>query len=452
MDFRRTVGLLLATAAAAQTAPDFDEVATFVLDGERRVLSRQMVALELARTYLLRPLGADALNHLIDLKLVELAATRQKLMPSRDELKGRVKVIEAGLLERKQDLDELLRSRRLTRATFEKQLALGVAKERLVAQALGETQRTPTPAELQLWSKQARNKATVILDRAVLPAGVLARVDGAEITAGDLGDVLFIKSDLKALTVAVKDLAYRAIVKRLAKKQDVRVTDEDVDAYVRIQQRRHEADSQRGKLPFANIVKATTGLTIEQYKREPALRAKVLFQNLVKKKYPPARLEELYQADKQNILKRHGARRSFSVLLVRATDRPNQLVKLDPKAASKRIEELKTDIRKKKQTFPDIARIHSEGPNKKQGGAIGWCHQEQPKAPVPKEVLRKAFEAKALEVAGPVRTEEGFWLVWVTGTEPEPADDLVLKRLRKQLAQDYVEELYKSADIQMKVR
>jgi len=453
--------LLLAGTAAAQTAataqgaaPDYTVVATFVLDGKEQALSRQLVALELARTYCVRDSGAEALNHLIDLSLVEQAARKHELMPSRDAVKGQVRVIEAGLLERKQDLDEMLESRRLTRAGFEKQLALGIAKQRLVLKALGETKpRTPTATELQLWSKQARNKARVILDREVLPAGVLATVDGAEISAGELGDILFMKVTAKTLNGAVKDLAYRAIVKHLAKQQNIRITADDVDSYVRQRQRSHEERSklQRRKLPFADLLKATTGLTVTQYKRDPHLRAQVLYQKLLGAKFSASVLMDSYISDKRNVLKRHGARRRISVLLVRATDRPNKLVKLDPKAAKKRIEELQQEIKKKK-AFADVARINSEGPNKKQGGTIGWCHQTDPRAPVPPEVLHKAFATGINKVAGPVRTKSGFWLVWVTGIEPEPVDAVVLKGLRRELGLAYLAELFKAADIKMKVR
>ena len=162
-------------------------------------------------------------------------------------------------------------------------------------------------------------------------------------------------------------------------------------------------------------------------------------------------LMDRYLGDKKNVLERHGARRKISVLLVRAMDRPNQIVKLDPKAARKRIRELGQEIKKKK-SFADVARINSEGPNKKQGGAIGWCHQQDPKAPVPQEVLHKAFAATINKVTGPVRTKSGFWLVWVTGIEPKPDDGVVLKGLRSELAGDHMEELFKAADIQMKVR
>jgi len=453
------LALLLATGVVAQDrtpprpgAQDFDVVATFLLDGKERVLSRQVVALELARTYWVRDYGAEALNHLIDLRLVEQAARDQQLMPSRDEVKGQVLVLEARLLQRKQSLDEVLKTRRLTRSAFEKQLAMGLAKQRLVLKALGETsKRVPTETELELWSKQTRAKAKVVLDRERLPAGVLATVDGAEISSADLGDILFIKVSTDTLTRAVKDLAFRAIVKSLGKQQNIRITEQDVDANVRQRQLQHEQDKQRGKLPFADLLKATTGLTVAQYKRDPHMRAQVLFQKLVAARYPASVLMERYLADKRNILKRHGARRKISVLLVRTSDRPNQLVKLDPKAARKRIEELQQEIKKKK-SFAVVARLESEGPNKKEGGAIGWCHQEDKKAPVPQEVLNEAFAAEINKVKGPVRTKEGFWLAWVSGIEPEPDDDLVLKGLRNELARDYLEELFAAAHIQMKVR
>ena len=436
-------------ATARGAAQDYTVVATFVLHGKEQVLSRQVVALELARTSCVRDAGADALNHLIDLALVKQAARKHGLMPSREEVKGQVRVIEASLLEQKRNLDMMLRTRRITRAAFEEQLAIGIAKQRLVLKVLGESKpRNPTPTELQLWSKEARQKAKVILDREELPAGVLAKVNDTEISSMDLGDVLFMKAGAKILDRAVKDLVFRAIVAHVARQKNVRITEQDLDADVRRRQQRHE--QRNTKVPFANILKATTGLTVEQYKRDPHLRAQVLYRKLVGQRYPVSTLMERYLADKRNVLKRHGARRKLSVLLVRAADRPNKLVKLDRKAAKKRIEELRAEIQKK--SFTDVARVDSEGPNKKSGGAIGWQHQQDPKAPVPREVLDAAFAAEIGKVTAPIQTRDGFWLVFVTGIEPEPDEDVILRRLRKQLSDEYLQQLYKAADVKLKVR
>jgi parvulin-like peptidyl-prolyl isomerase len=449
-----TVGLpvplatvLLAAVLPAQ--PDYELVATFTVDGKEQELSRRSVALELARTNWVRDAGADALNHLIDLTLVRQAAKQQGLMPSREEVKGQVRVIEASLLEQKRSLDMMLRTRRITRADFEEQLAIGIAKQRLVLKALGESKpRNPTPTELQLWSKEARKKAKVILDHAALPAGVLAKVNDAEISSMDLGAVLFMKAAAKTLDRAVKDLVFRAIIAQLARQKNVRITEQDLDADVRRRRLRHER--RKTKVPFANILKATTGLTVEQYKRDPHLRAQVLYRKLVGQRYPPSTLMDLYLADKRNVLKRHGARRKMSVLLVRAADRPNRLVKLDRKAAKKRIEELRAEIQEK--SFADVARINSEGPNKKSGGAIGWQHQQDREAPVPREVLAAAFAAEVGKVTAPVQTRDGFWLVFVTGLEPEPKEDVILRRLRGELSDEYLKQLYKAADVKLKVR
>ncbi len=444
--------LLPAPLAPAQVKPpDYRQVATFRLDGKEQVVSRQQVALELGRTSRVREAGAEAINHLIDMALVKQAATRHGLMPSREDVKGQMRVIDASLLERKQDLDQLLQSRRITRHSFRDQLTMGIAKQRLVLEALGEKDRQATPTELALWSKEARQKAKVIVDREQLPAGVVAKVNDSEISLADLGDILFMKVKTKTLHKTVKDLVFRAVVRHVARQQRVGVTPQDLDAYLRQRQQRHK---QRGsKLAFAEILKVTTGLTVEQYKKQdPQLRTKVLFRKLAAKKYPASELLDRYLADKENILKRHGARRKISVLLVRATDRPNKLVKRDPEAAAKRAAKLLEEIRPKKTSFADIARKESDGPNRKTGGAMGWQHRQDPDASLPAEVLEAAFQVDVGEVTDPIRTKQGFWLVWVTGSEPEPDPEVVTGRLRGELRQEYLVELYKAADVKIKLR
>ena len=56
------------------------------------------------------------------------------------------------------------------------------------------------------------------------------------------------------------------------------------------------------------------------------------------------------------------------------------------------------------------------------------------------------------EVSEPIRTKQGYFLVWVSGLEPEPHRSKIRSRLLGEMADRYNRELYEAAKIVIKVK
>lgn len=70
---------------------------------------------------------------------------------------------------------------------------------------------------------------------------------------------------------------------------------------------------------------------------------------------------------------------------------------------------LKAEI-KNYEDFQVLARIYSECPSGRNGGYLGCFGRKQ----MVKEFEKAAFEGNVGEVIGPVKTEYGYHLIWIT--------------------------------------
>lgn len=70
---------------------------------------------------------------------------------------------------------------------------------------------------------------------------------------------------------------------------------------------------------------------------------------------------------------------------------------------------LKSEI-KNYDDFQELAKIYSECPSGRNGGYLGCFGRKQ----MVKEFEKAAFEGNLGEVIGPVKTEFGYHLIWVT--------------------------------------
>jgi peptidyl-prolyl cis-trans isomerase D len=119
-------------------------------------------------------------------------------------------------------------------------------------------------------------------------------------------------------------------------------------------------------------------------------------------------------------------------------------------AAAKARAETVLDLIQKGADFAEMAKIHSEGPSKTNGGHLGTFRKEDMVAPF----SEKAFSMQAGEISEPVQTQFGWHLIKVEKVNPaseqtlEEATDAVRKVLAneeaKVLAYDKAEAFYES--------
>ena len=136
----------------------------------------------------------------------------------------------------------------------------------------------------------------------------------------------------------------------------------------------------------------------------------------------------------------------IGVILLRASNTPNQLIKLDFPAAQKLAQELRASIDNPKP-FDMLAAVHSaDAKTKVRGGDSGWHHAIDPE--FPPEALAEAFAMKLGEVSQPILVVDGVVLVKVLAIEPPPGAPLLKERLLIELEDQYRDALLLSAKIE----
>ncbi len=426
-------GICLLAVATAQDGAG--TIARFLLDGEPATIGRDDLALELAMRFGRTEKGRAATQHLIDLELVRTAAREQDLWPKPELTLERFAAIERQLAAQKIALPTFLKQRGMTREEFLEYMATSLAHERLVQRALGNEQAIPTPEMLQLWLKEARERNKVVDDPARLSPGIVARIGPRDLATLDLGRVLLRTATPEERERYTKQIAICRILEARARKAGIAATPEELAAEVEVRRRLTES-GQGGKVTFEQML-ASQGTTPEQLRNSPVLRAQLLQKKLVARDNPDTVLRTRLAADRPMLDKRHGARRRLAVILVRASETPNALIKRDFAQARQHALEVRAQIDKGKP-FEMAAAVNTEDPaTKTRGGECGWHHAIE--AGFPAEVLAEAFALAKDQISDPIQTKDGIVLVKVLDIEPEPGEAVLLERMRAVLEDEYRE-------------
>jgi PPIC-type PPIASE domain len=431
-------------------------VATFVVGGRNRTLSRDDCALQLARRHRNSQGGKQTIEHLVEVLLVKQAAMEAGLMPTAEEVHAEIRTHEAKLRQRKMDLDTYLARGRMTRADFAAHAALGMAQMRLVSKILKVPPEKVTPQHTALWTREARNKAHVEMDPTKLSPGVLARVGKhGEVTSLDVGRVLFMKVSKGMLRETVNRMVFEQCIAYESSRLDIKLTKVDLEKQFARRVKRFESDPRNQGVKYEQWLQAF-GSDKKRELESRSLRTTLLHGKLVERRHPDAFLDKRFAANKEAMLRRHGARRAISVIFIRATDKPNKILRRDFPAARKHLDEIRTAIIDKKRSFATMAKIATDDPAAKQkGGRLGWQHGEYTKGNrdqrAPTEVLKAAFAMNVGDISQPIKTERGYYLVWLSGIEPVPEASVIRKRMLGEMAERYNLELYENAKVEYKV-
>jgi hypothetical protein len=178
---------------------------------------------------------------------------------------------------------------------------------------------------------------------------------------------------------------------------------------------------------------------VEELMRSPVLRAQIQERKIAAALHPRAELEEMIAEERDAVLRRHGARRRLSAIVVGDA----------PGGSGGDPEERLTNIRdriEREMPFAEAARTYSEDPRGRiAGGDLGWHNREG--SALPPAVIDAAFTLEVGTLSQPIETPEGWYLLRVDGAEPEPADELLLLRLRQDLQQRLRERMLAEANI-----
>jgi hypothetical protein len=423
MSARPLLALGIACLALPQDAPPNPVVARYTKEGEPATVARDDLALELCRRFRRTEQGGKALQFLIDIELVRMAAEAKGMMPSRADTVAWIADLERRLDAAGANLAGLMAEKGMTREEFTQYAAVQLAHQRLVRAELELDGSQPVePEMLRLWLEQQREKEQVVTDGEGLLPGEVARVGKFHLTELDLGRILERTADREEREKFVRQIVLQNCLAARAERLGITVSAAEMAREVELRRAEANANPAYGGMPFEQLL-AAQGLTVDELRSSPILRAQVLEQKIAAAALPDAEVERRLDADRDAILRQHGARRRLSVLMLRA----------DAESATEvaaRIAQIRERI-VREMPFAEAARTYCDEPQLKvASGDAGWHNREG--SPLPDEVIEAAFAASVGDLSEPIRTEDAYWLVRVAAVEPEPGAALLAARMREE--------------------
>lgn len=443
--------LLAAQMAAAQATPiavDASDVAAPVArytsaQGER-IVTRGDVALEMAFHLRRKDDGRAACAQLVKSELVRRAAKKAGVWPTKEAVQQRWSELKAQLKAAGRDIDKEPSFVNTGEQVLLDYLAIDLAHEQIVRRelSLGADEEV-SPAMLELWVKEAREREKIVDDPDQLPLGTAAKIgeDGLPLIA--LGMLLLRSSDRDELDKFVRQVVALDGIEQAARDHGVEATPEDLQRELELRRTMADKDPRYGGLSFEQLLRAQ-GLTPEWLAQSRVFRAQTLQKKLIAKLNPRQQLLARLASNREEELMRFGPRRNLAILFVRALEEPNALVKKDFKKAEEQLAAAKKRL--ETEPFANVARIESEDPGTKmRGGDCGWVARKGRDLPEP--VLAAAWQLAQGGVSDVVRASDGCYVVKVLGIEPDLDDDAIITRMRESLVEEFTKDLMKRADI-----
>ena len=440
--------LLLAAALLTQAPQAADDAATPIARYHLRlaevVVTRGDVALEMAFHLRRKDDGRAACAQLAKTELVRRAAAAKGAWPEPATVRARLDELRQQLRAAGRDPDREPIFRNCSEAALLDYLAIDVAHERVVRKELGlRDDEQVSPAMLELWVKEARQRATIVDDPDQLPAGTAVRVDGRDVPLLDLGMLLLRSSDRDEQAKFVRQVVVLQSLEAMARERNLTVSADELQNELSLCRAQARSDPRFRGLTFEQLLNAQ-GITVEWLLQSRVFRAQVLQKKLVALQHPRQQLLAELAADRPGALERYGPRRHLAVVFARALDEPNQLVPRDFAAAQKHLEQCRQRL--EHETFDNVARIESDDPGSKlRGGDCGWLQRRARELPEP--VLAAAWSLDPGAVSEPVRAADGCYLVKVLEIEPDLSDDALVDRMREQKIEALTTELLRTAAI-----
>lgn len=433
--------IALGSTVAAVVRAQSPVVARCAVDGAPAVISRDDLAVELCLRFRGTEQGKEALTFLVNCELIRTAAEAQKLMPGPAATRAWIENLERRLQAADVSLAQLMAQKRMSLAEFETFAKLQLAHEKLVRDALELEDDAPMkPQMLELWLREARAKQNVVDEPAELPTGVVATVGDRRLTELELGHALIRTSAVSRRHKFIRQIVLRRWLTAAAEKHGILITPEEMEREVEVRRREAENNPKYQGVPFEQILRAQ-GTSLEEMRKSPVLLAQLQEQKLAEKLLSEPEMRRRLAEESDAVMSHHGARRRLAVLLTRVEGDDDDAARTTSEQIHERIV--------REIPFAEAARTYSDDPySKVAGGDTGWHNREGSRLPQPVIDAAFASDVGAGWVSGPLKTDDGYYLVNLVALESEPSEAMLMIRMRQEFVSRERRKMLEDAQIQ----
>ncbi len=393
--------------------------------------------------------GAEALDQLVQERLVDHEARRRGVRVADADVTARLTELDRGLREQsggKSGLDEQLAAMKVDRAAFQALLKKSIACERMMAADYALPAGRPVPPEKQsLWFQELRLRDGV--RTADLPEGVAAEVGGETIGRTEWGLKLFQTIGTQESDKLFDEFVGVELLLAEGKTLGLEVTAERIAREIeeRSQLLRDKLASEGLKsdgVDYRSTLKAR-GEELDVVTRTDRFRAEILLKDLARARFGQDGFRAFFEERRAEFDRAFGRRVRLSTIFLKAAPQKSAKVLRTWGEASGELDLLKRRLASGSaplpETFASLARLRSEDESAIRGGDLGFLSL----AELEKRSLATTLLDQAQgELVGPVVGTEGVHLLLVTEKRgASPFDEIVgeveksarrelLKRLR----------------------
>ncbi|GEM_PF-3012063 len=388
--------------------------------------------LELARRYRGRPIGRQALDHLVSRVLFQREAARRGLAKDPEAVASRLALIESRLKKNGKKLGPYLRGRGLSRKEFDEYLQLSIWTEEITRRDMGlEAGAAIRPEMIRLWVKEAERRQGVVRDPAKLPSQVCARIGDREISLVELGRTMDRNLVAKDRRAVLKQMAAFRLLAREAERRGIRIEAADIEERLAkiAEETAARPEMKKAGLDLEALLHAQ-GRTLEDLKHEDAFLARVYAAKLGGVLFPDEAVRKAFRGERGKWLDKVGpARLAWRIFLRTGPGRSTEEAKKILRDLARKIAGI--------ESFRVHARRFGEGSEARVAkGRLGWLHRaEEGWDP---RMLEALFALRRGEVSAPVEEFGGVSLLFVSDLREAPPEDRILPEIREFLFRDWL--------------
>lgn len=396
----------------------------------------------------LRP-GADGqriLSAVEDEMLINAAASAKGLSVTEADLDRKCQELDTQLkASQGKSLADTLAENQIPYAVFRSKTRGVTLLERLCRAELALPPDAPVEnLHQRAWLKQARDTAKIDRERASLPAGTVAMVNGQPISSKTFVEQLVIVLDDKEIRKLLDTLVQEVICQRLMQEQKLELTPRDLEAEFELQRATFRAEGQ--EIPFEDLIRQQTGLGKEAFIATRGFRVKASLARLAQAWFTAADLEQAYPTKANHF----GPKITLRHILFGASEKPDPRGKLPSfEAAMTRVSLAQSDAGQG-MAFADLVVKYSDDTATKFSGGL-----LRPFAPgrsnLDQAIVEAGSRLEVGQISAPVRSAFGWHLLQCERRDPLPPLAEVEGDLRRLLAAERFKAAYEAAKLGVRI-
>ena len=456
------IGALSCGMAAVALALAADDHAPQAVDAVAVIDGRPIEREEFARFVLAEratsSTGAEALDQLVQERLVELEARRRGVFVSDAEIAARMVDLDRQMRADsggKLGLEELLSQRKIDRATFEALLRKSIPAERMMAADFGLPAGSTVPPEKQsLWFKELEAREGV--KTSGLSDGVAAEIGEEKIGRTEWAMKLFEGLSPKESDTLFDDFVGIELILAEGKRRHFEVTERHLDA---------EVAERTAALVAALKAQgmATDGVdypsTLKSRGEDPdavihgdRFRAAILLKELARQRHGADGFRQYYAKHRADFDAAYGRRVRLATIFLVAAQQKTAKVKRNWSEAADELEAIKKRIEQgdvpAAQAFESLAKLKSEHGSAAKGGELGFVAEPALKQ---RGLPATLLDEKVGALVGPVITADGVWLLRVEEQKAASPFEEIQDEVEKAARRDLLLELRKDKKVERKI-